>query len=117
MLHIAGTYAIVLRRLQGDGRPITPAEDWPVASSPDAWPDAVRTLKQLHAELMTAVAGFPEARLDLPLVAESPYTAFTQFIGITQHNLYHTGQIALLKRALGFASQPDMRGMAKRQGV
>jgi hypothetical protein len=29
-----------------------------------------------------------------------PYSAYTQFIGITQHNLYHAGQIALLKRAL-----------------
>ena len=32
---------------------------------------------------------------------EPPYTAYTQLIGITQHNLYHAGQIALLKRALG----------------
>jgi hypothetical protein len=32
-----------------------------------------------------------------------PYTAYTQFIGITQHNLYHAGQIALLRRALSRA--------------
>ena len=101
VLHLAGDYGLVLRRLRGDGRQLTPEEDWPVPSSPDAWADAVRTLKQLHAELMTAVNGFPEARLDLPLVPEPPYTAYTQFIGITQHGLYHAGQIALLKRALG----------------
>lgn len=28
-------------------------------------------------------------------------TTYTQLIGITQHNLYHAGQIVLLKRALG----------------
>ena len=41
-----------------------------------------------------------DERLDDPLVPEAPYTAYTQFIGVTQHNLYHAGQIALLKRAL-----------------
>jgi len=39
--------------------------------------------------------------LDQPLVSETPYTAYTQFIGVTQHNLYHAGQMALLKKALG----------------
>jgi hypothetical protein len=34
------------------------------------------------------------------LVAQPPYTAYTQFIGITQHDAYHAGQIALLKKAL-----------------
>ena len=38
---------------------------------------------------------------DWPPVPEPPYTAYTQFIGVTQHNLYHAGQIALLKKALG----------------
>jgi hypothetical protein len=31
----------------------------------------------------------------------APYPAYTQFIGLTQHDLYHAGQISLLKRALG----------------
>jgi hypothetical protein len=33
-------------------------------------------------------------------VPASPYTAYAQLIGLTQHDLYHAGQIALLKRAL-----------------
>jgi hypothetical protein len=49
------------------------------------------------------VRGFPEERLDRPLVPEVPYTAYIQFIGVTQHSLYHAGQISLLKRALGMA--------------
>jgi hypothetical protein len=32
-----------------------------------------------------------------------PYTAYTQFIGTTQHDLYHAGQIVLLKKT---ASKP-----------
>jgi len=101
VLHLGSDYRLVLRRMRGDGRPVAPEEDWPSPpSSPDAWPEAIATLKQLHAELLAAVAAFPEDRLDAPLVPEPPYTAFTQFIGITQHGLYHAGQIALLKRAL-----------------
>jgi uncharacterized damage-inducible protein DinB len=102
VLHLGSDYRLVLRRLSGDGHAVTPEEDWPPpSSSPEAWAEAIATLKKLHAELMGAVSAFPEERLDQPLVPEPPYTAFTQFIGITQHGLYHAGQIALLKRALG----------------
>jgi hypothetical protein len=58
-------------------------------------------LKQLNAELRRAIGSFPPDRLDEPLVPEVPYTAYTQFIGVTQHHLYHVGQMALLKKALG----------------
>jgi hypothetical protein len=51
------------------------------------------------------VRAFPAERLDEPLVSEIPYTAYTQFIGVTQHNLYHAGQISLLKRALAKVSR------------
>jgi len=49
------------------------------------------------------VRDFPEERLDQPLVPESPFSAYAQFIGVTQHTLYHSVQIALLKRAFGIA--------------
>jgi uncharacterized damage-inducible protein DinB len=106
VLHLGGTYGLVLRRLAGDGRQLTLAEDWPPcpAATDDNWRKAVQDLTRLDEELRQAVRSFPEERLDLPLVPESPYTAYTQFIGVTQHNLYHAGQIALLKRALGTAS-------------
>lgn len=106
VLHLGAGYRLVLRRLNGDGRPLTHAEDWPEPDvTPEGWADAVRTLRRLHAELLSAVAAFPEERLDLPIVPEPPYTAFTQFIGMTQHDCYHAGQIALLKRALGLPSK------------
>lgn len=99
VLHLAGTYRVVLRRLDGDTRPLSPEEDWPPAASP-SWPGAVDALRELHAQLVDRVAAFPTERLDLPLVPDPPYSAYTQFIGITQHDLYHAGQIVLLKRAL-----------------
>jgi len=102
-LHLGGTYGLVLRRLKGDPRQLAPEEDWPAIVSPaaESWREAVRTLHALNAELRRAVRAFPVERLDAPLVPEPAYTAYTQFIGVTQHNLYHAGQIVLLRRALG----------------
>ena len=102
VLHLASDYDLVLRRLAGDGRQLTAAEDWPAcpASTEENWQQTVQELTMLNEKLRQAVRGFPDERLDEPLVPEVPYSAYTQFIGVTQHNLYHAGQIALLKRAM-----------------
>ncbi|MDH4038789.1 MAG: DinB family protein [Candidatus Krumholzibacteria bacterium] len=85
VLHLTTDYGLVLRRLSGDGRQLTPEENWPPcpAATEENWRKAAQDLTKLN-----------------PLVSEVPYTAYTQFIGVTQHGLYHAGQIALLKRAL-----------------
>ena len=90
-----------MRRLRGDDRQLTTEEEWPSTPAPTAavWEDAIRDLRELNHELRRAVLAFDPARLDEPLVLEPPYTAYTQFIGTTQHDLYHAGQIVLLKRA------------------
>ena len=105
VLHIDSDYALVLRRLAGDGRPLTSEDGWPSCppATAENWQRDVESLRRLNQQLREAVREFPEERLDLPLVAEVPYTAYTQFIGVTQHNLYHAGQISLLKRALATA--------------
>jgi uncharacterized damage-inducible protein DinB len=102
VLHLSAGYRLVLRRLDGDGRQLTAEEDWPSVGEPTpaAWHEAIRALRELNRELRRAVLDFDPERLDQPLVAEPPYTAYTQFIGITQHDLYHAGQIVLLKRAM-----------------
>ena len=105
VLHIGSDYALVLRRLAGDGRRLTPEEDWPSCppATAEHWQEAVEALRRLNQQLREAVRAFPAERLDEPLVPEVPYTAYTQFVGVTQHNLYHAGQISLLKRALATA--------------
>jgi uncharacterized damage-inducible protein DinB len=100
--HLASDYELVLRRLGGDGHPLTAAEDWPAcpAATEENWRQTVQELERLNQKLRQDVRNFPEERLNGPLVPESPYTAYAQFIGVTQHHAYHAGQIALLKRAL-----------------
>jgi uncharacterized damage-inducible protein DinB len=106
VLHLASDYKLVLRRLAGNGRHLTAAEDWPAcpASTEENWQQTLQELTLLSKKLRQAVRDFPEERLDDPIVPEAPYTAYTQFIGVTQHNLYHAGQIALLKHALSAAT-------------
>jgi hypothetical protein len=47
------------------------------------------------------VAGFPDSRLaeQVPGKTENYYNFYYMFSGIVQHELYHAGQIALLKKA------------------
>jgi uncharacterized damage-inducible protein DinB len=103
VLHIGSDYTLVLRRLAGDGCPLTPEEDWPPCppATADNWQQTVESLRRENQQLREAVRAFPADRLDLPLVPESPRTAYAQLIGTTQHSAYHAGQILLLKRALG----------------
>lgn len=102
VLHICSDYTLVLRRLAGDGRPLAPAEGWPRCppATAENWQQAVESLRRLNQKLREKVRAFPAERLDLPLVPDVPYTAYTQFIGVTQHSSYHVGQIWLLKRAM-----------------
>jgi uncharacterized damage-inducible protein DinB len=100
--HLRSDYDLVLRRLAGDGRQLTASEAWPVCLVPseENWQATVQQLTRLNTKLRQAVRDFPDEQLDALLVPDVPYTAYTQFIGITQHHVYHAGQIALLKRAL-----------------
>jgi len=102
VLHLAGTYGLVLRRLDGDSRQLSPEEDWPALPAPTEaeWQASVANLRRLNARLRERIRGLGAALdADAPLVREPAYSAFTQIIGMTQHDLYHAGQIALLKRA------------------
>ena len=107
VLHLAGTYSLVTRRVAGDPRNLTPEEDWPpppVAPDAAAWEAALDRLRRANAAARDAVRRFDVRRLDEPLVAEPPYSAYTQFAGLPQHDLYHAGQIVMLKKALAAGS-------------
>jgi hypothetical protein len=58
-------------------------------------------MKKTHAELVKQVASFPARRLGDPVPGKSqPYYTFRyMFAGIVQHDLYHAGQIVMLKKA------------------
>ena len=102
VLHVTATYKLVLRRIEGNDAQLTPEQDWPKPPSPTEsnWKAAVDSLRQTNRQLRQAVVRFNARKLGQPLVGKPPYSAYTQFIGITQHDAYHAGQIALLKKGL-----------------
>jgi uncharacterized damage-inducible protein DinB len=108
VLHLSGAYDLVLRRIEGDGSPLTPAEDWPMLLEPtdENWQRAIARYHAVNARMREAILRFPIERLFEPIVENPPYSAFTQFVGLTQHDLFHAGQIMLLKRALKESAAP-----------
>jgi len=102
ILHIAAWDDAVRRRTGGTAVQLTDKENFPAVTdkSEAAWRKAVGHLKHSHDELVKAVAAFPDSRLaeQVPGKTEKYYNFFYMFSGIVQHELYHAGQIALLKK-------------------
>jgi uncharacterized damage-inducible protein DinB len=101
VLHIAAWEGAILRRLSGDRAQLSTKEDWPPisATDEDAWERTRNMLKQGHLELRSAIAGLDDARLDQPII-KGMSSVYVQLHGVIQHDLYHAGQIALLKKAV-----------------
>jgi len=101
VLHMATWQSVVARRLGGDPVAEVPPEvDWPAVGATDeeSWRAAVALLRTTHAELLEATRGVGEDSLDQPAVAGTS-TRYVLLHGAIQHDVYHAGQIALLRRA------------------
>jgi uncharacterized damage-inducible protein DinB len=102
LLHVAAWDDAVRRRTGGTAVSLTGEENFPPAkdTSEAAWRQAIDSVKNGHNELIKAVAAFPDSRLQeqVPGKTQSYYNFFYMFSGIVQHELYHAGQIALLKK-------------------
>lgn len=107
VLHMTAGYRLVLRRIRGEQAPYSLEEGWPPvpALSSEDWSENQRTLEELNQELQSAVRTFPAERLSEGLGSE--YSAYTQFCGAPQHDVYHAGQITILKKALAAARGED----------
>jgi len=78
--------------------------DWPESPpAAAAWPDLLAALDAAHRRLHAAVLALDDARLDDPVAGADP-TVRGMLFGILQHNAYHAGQIALLRRGARTAS-------------
>jgi len=99
-LHIAAWRHIAALRLAGQPLIDPPEGDWPVVRGADeaSWEDARALVELRYRELVTAVRSLDEDRLNLPL-AEGFSSAYVTLHGVIQHDLYHAGQISLLKKS------------------
>jgi uncharacterized damage-inducible protein DinB len=103
LLHIAAWDDAVTRRIAGTAVTLTDAQNFPAITDAGeaAWGQAIETTKKTHHELIRSVAAFPDSRLgeQVPGKTQNYYNFYYLFSGIVQHELYHAGQIALLKKA------------------
>lgn len=98
-LHAAYWKYVVLRRVSNDAKSLKfprKGSGWPrMPISPDdaAWVADVELLRSIQMQLLDAVRALPEKRLLTP--------AMHKLIeGAAAHDVYHNGQIRLLKRLL-----------------
>jgi uncharacterized damage-inducible protein DinB len=102
VLHVTAWTEIARERLAGSAKADpTPEEDWPPVkdTSADAWRATRQRLKDAHRELADEVAGLDDATLVSRLPGKD-HTAIVMYHGIIEHDAYHGGQIALLKKAI-----------------
>jgi hypothetical protein len=102
VVHAAYWKYAVRRRLRGDKRGSFPLKgsNWFVLPEPlteAAWREQVALLEQEHKALRAAVAAMaPSGLYDRP--AGSKVSNATMTYGCASHDIYHAGQIQLLKR-------------------
>ncbi|HWR35167.1 MAG TPA: DinB family protein [Clostridia bacterium] len=103
VLHVGAWHDIVRRRLEGETiANVTDEEDWPQVAdtSNGGWTEAIARLKASYAALHAAVLAHPFERLSTTVPGKD-YSFYVMLHGAAQHDLYHAGQIALLRKFAG----------------
>ncbi len=108
VLHITAWERACKRRLEGDRAQLSDDENFPPINeiTEEAWQKTKQELVDNHFQLLKAIGSLDESRLNQPII-DDPATVFsTVYVtlhGGVQHDLYHAGQIAILKKALGLS--------------
>jgi uncharacterized damage-inducible protein DinB len=109
VLHMTSWTNEVCRRLAGHV-PGAPREgDWPAVThvSEENWRQALDELDAAHARLLETVRALPPHRWSEAVAQPHGNTPGDSIsvaglvVGLAQHDAYHTGQVALLRKAAG----------------
>lgn len=100
VLHIAAWDGAAARRLSGEKCQPTGLANFPPVPAPTkaAWRKAIAETRRTHNKLVKTVSALRDVRLD-DRVPGKRYDFYHMLHGIVQHELYHAGQIAILKKA------------------
>lgn len=102
VLHLAAWHRVVRRRIAGETVATIPdAENFPPVddTSEAAWAAAKGALHASSAETVDLIRAFPVERLDDEVPGKG-YSYRHMLSGVSTHDAYHSGQIALLKKGL-----------------
>jgi uncharacterized damage-inducible protein DinB len=97
--HMTSWRTFATKRLQGDNSfEISDELNFPRNGT---WEEALKNLRESQKSLIEAAKRFPEDRLgDLVPSKTQKYTYYTLLHGILQHDIYHLGQIAYIKKSV-----------------
>ena len=102
VLHIAAWDGAVRRRMTGAAVRLSAKKNFPpvLDASAAAWASTLEEVRRVHKELIVAVKKFPEKSFKKPVPGKkgAHYNFSYMLDGVVQHELYHAGQIALLKK-------------------
>jgi uncharacterized damage-inducible protein DinB len=100
--HIIAWEQIARRRLEGEGVIEIPDEvNFPPVNdaSEATWQATLRSLEASHRSLRESIKKIDDAMLE-EIAPGTSYSIYFLLHGVIQHDLYHAGQIALLKKAI-----------------
>jgi uncharacterized damage-inducible protein DinB len=109
LLHMTGWKREVARRAKGNRAADPAGGDWPAIGevSEARWRSAREDHLEAQREIVELVRTLSEAQLDTPVKGDTEayigagITVRATFYGILQHDVYHSGQIAILKKIGG----------------
>ena len=109
VLHITSWRKETTRRLKGGRHDVPEDGDWPRVTGADAasWARVVAELRRAHGELSRTLGELEDSQLDRQVgdaqvdAHGRPITLRRTVIGLLQHDAYHAGQIAQLKKLRG----------------
>jgi uncharacterized damage-inducible protein DinB len=96
--HMTAWRTFVIRKLEGDEHySVEGHMNFPSVSD---WSKVQQDLFESQAKLISALQNFPGTRLSEVVSHDSyRYTYYALLHGIIHHDVYHTGQISLIKKA------------------
>ena len=108
VLHMIAWTETVAARVRGAGAKSPDRGDWPAMTdtSPAAWTQVLADLDAARRDLLAVIDGTHEEEMQVHVRNHSPPFADTgisragTIAGLIEHDIYHLGQVAQLKRAL-----------------
>ena len=100
VLHMIAWEQVVINSLHGETyKGVGGEQNWPPVkeTTPEVWRFTLKRLEETTLKLKESILSFPEATLHENVPGQN-FTFYVLIHGVIQHNLYHGGQIALLKK-------------------
>jgi uncharacterized damage-inducible protein DinB len=106
VLHMVAWTEEVMDRMNGMTAGVPSSGDWPPTGSPteQKWQNYVNDLKLVNVNLQGLIQNFPEEKWSEPMNDErnrelGSGVSYQELVnGLVQHHIYHSGQIAILRR-------------------